>query len=291
LQSHEWKSIALVVSFAVAVLLTGCSSNPNTATSQATGNAAQLTNSPVKPSSISDAMLDSFFPTDGEDFAAGESYTQFTSEVAGKITDKCMVADGFAAPPPTPNPYSGDNTEFPYLSYIKTHGFEVTQPASPSPTKGMSSSEARAYEEADNRCSKGASDQFTQINNSGAALGSQWMNIVSSIDAGTQFQNALKGFYGCMHRAGVDVNSMNDFFNYVSGPLGPSGGNPQAANARLGSLYARCLGPAETLRDHLRMQARTIFYDQHALSINALTSELSMLITRLGSKYGVAWGS
>jgi hypothetical protein len=248
-------------------------------------------------SSIGNAALDYFFPTDAADFEAGFTFSEFVQATEASATARCLADDGFEAPtfvPPQPSAYR-DNTEFPDLASIRKHGFVVTESGSTAPkdpTAGLSQAEAAAYRTAEGRCGRSGQNLFAPLLSPGSALQAQWINIVSQIDAGQQFQKALVGWRSCTARAGVAVSTIDSFFSYLDRHLASSKGNLGASSSdlRLAAVYARCLGPAEHVRDQLRAQARAHFFDVHATSIGSLSTTADSLVSQLALEFGRRWG-
>ena len=171
--------------------------------------------------------------------------------------------------------YSGDNTEFPDLRYLSQHGFLVIEPPSlrgTNPTQGMSTSRASAYRSADRTCRASAAAGVNSQIRTGAPLQDQWMNVVTAIDAGPQFQQALVGWQSCTRRAGLDVTTLSAFFDYADSQA-THGGSAQDS-VHLARIYATCLAPAEAVRDQLRQDDRVSFLTDNAGAIARLTSML-----------------
>jgi hypothetical protein len=240
---------------------------------------------------VANAALDFFFPTSAADFAAGFPYMEFIQSTAERAAARCMVGDGFPAPHYPPEQFVGDNTEFPDLSYLSSHGFIVRQSANPfpSPTKGMSASEATAYEAAEKRCGESSDGLLKTVATEGDALQVEWMNIVSRIDEGSQFRTAMGRWSSCMGRSGIHVANLNSFFNYLDG-LNESESTSAArvADLHAAKIFAICMAPPEQLRDRLRLAARNIFYETNASAISQLRSEIDSQIPKLAAQYGTA---
>jgi hypothetical protein len=222
------------------------------------------------------------------DFANGQVFVQNTGAIEAKTLDGCMIADGFPAPPYIPIGYDGDNEEFPLISYLAVHGFlSGTLSPQSDPTAGMSSSEKKAYNQADVRCFNQSLVDFNPVTTPGTALAALWMNVVSQIDASKPFQTALHGFSTCLHSHGVPASSIAGFFDYSS--KGIYNSNYEKSYLYFGQLYAKCLAPAESLRDRMRATARASFYDEHATAINALRETWNTLIAKMGAETGIKW--
>jgi hypothetical protein len=226
------------------------------------------------------AVLGYYFPRNGADYAAAYSFGSFIHSVQTAAINRCLTRKGFPGLQSSQVPYSGDNVEFPNFPYLIAHGFLVTAAA------GASSTGSTAYNHQLTACSQRASSLFNPVALPGSALQSRWMGVVAQIDAGTRFQSALGGWARCTSQAGLDTPTINSFFSLMDGALH---NNPGAAGTRYAEIYARCLGPAESVRDHLRQVSRTAFFDSHTSQVNALRTRAAALIAHLSHEYGIKW--
>jgi hypothetical protein len=220
-------------------------------------------------------MLDYFVPTDGADFAASFQFDDWEARAISQMVNRCLAAVG--APgvgPPTLVTYGGDNEEFPYLSYLRTHGFLVTEPPS-SHHAGGGSSLSPSDRSADHRCRVAVHAQFRSLESIGGRLMTPWMQLVAAVDGGPQFQDALVGWQSCTQRAGIDVATIDQFFGYLDEQAHRQ--TSAQASVRFGAIYARCLGPAENVRDHLRQQAKASFLATHRSVVLQLDAKLASL--------------
>ena len=80
---------------------------------------------------IASAALDRFFPTSGATFEAGDAYSNDVSAIQTVIYNKCLESAGFQGIPFSPQPYVGNNTEFPNLPYLRMHGFSASEGLQP----------------------------------------------------------------------------------------------------------------------------------------------------------------
>jgi len=226
------------------------------------------------------AMLDYFLPTSGATFAVGFQFRDAVAAVESQDVSRCITSKGFAAPPTwSPLPYSGDNTEFPYLSYVGASGFGVAPGFSDGPTAGptneTSQAQAAALNAATKTCRTSTLAVFDPVLLSGSTLQEPWMTqIVPSIDNGAPFQQALIGWRSCMHDAGINVTTIDSFFTYADtqSHLGSTLG--------IAATYARCLAPAEAIRDNLRQQARTAFLSANAPAVAQLVHDVNGLLVQ-----------
>lgn len=237
---------------------------------------------------IASAALDHFFPTSGATFEAGDAYSNDVSAIQTVIYNKCLESAGFQGIPYSPQPYVGNNTEFPNLPYLRTHGFSVSEGPTPNPTKGMSASEKKAYNQQSSDCSQKVSSKFTSIETLGAPLQNEWYSIVSQIDQTKAFRKGIKEFSTCAAKSGVDVTGINSFFQYMGKQMNESG-QSEAVQLHLAGIYATCLTPAETVRDNLRGTARQNFFSSNAEQIKQLTNQVNSIVKVLGNEYHIKW--
>ncbi len=260
---------------------------------------------------LSSYLLADLFPRDAADFSLGYGVTSFFQSVDLMDANRCMSAVGFPDAP-APN-YGGapvNNTQFPNLPHIAKFGFVSVSPVyePPSPTKTMAPAEAAAYEANWRKCEKGVPSVATFLTKARAiAVENEWVNILYEINNSAPFTSALKGFVKCSSDAGITfrtsenqppgvrmavVPSIDAFFNYSSSKIMPLVAAHQLAKAQresiyLGGIYARCLGPAESIRDRLRASDRNRFFSVHAEEILAIERVANVTIRQLVSQYHV----
>jgi hypothetical protein len=237
---------------------------------------------------IASAALDHFFPTSGTTFEAGDAYSNDVSAIQTVIYNKCLESAGFQGIPYLPQPYVGDNTEFPNLPYLRTHGFSVSEGPTPDPTAGMSASEKKAYNQQSSDCSQKVSAKLTSLQSLGGPLQNAWYSIVSQIDQTKAFRKGIKEFSRCAAKSGVDVTGINSFFQYMGEQMNVSG-HSEAVQLHLAGIYATCLTPAETVRDNLRATARQNFFSSNAEQIRQLTNQVNSIVKVLGDEYHIKW--
>ncbi|MGB8196902.1 MAG: hypothetical protein WCF25_07850 [Acidimicrobiales bacterium] len=237
---------------------------------------------------IANAALDHFFPTSGVTFEAGDAYSSDVNAIEIAIYNNCLEAAGFQGTSYSPQPYVGNNTEFPNLPYLRSHGFSVSEGPTPDPTKGMSASEKKAYNQQSSDCSQKISSKFASLQTLGGPLQNQWFNIVAQIDQTKAVRKGIKQFSTCAAKSGVDVTGINDFFQYLGAQMNRSG-HSEAVELHLAGIYATCLTPVETLRDNLRSTARKNFFASNAEQIKQLTNRVNSIVKVLGNEYHIKW--
>lgn len=231
------------------------------------------------------ALLDYLFPTGGKTWAMGFQFGNALFAVESKAVSQCVTSKGLPTPPATPQfPYSGDNVEFPYLSYLAAHGFGGSVGAtlrSYDPTQGMTHTQTAAYRAADRACQVSTSAVFNRVTRTGLALQANWMAVVTAIDAGGPFRHALEGWRTCTQDAGINVSSVEAFFSYADAQAHQQSG---PSDFQLAGIYARCLGPAEAVRDHLRRVARAAFLNAHWTAVTQTIVDVNRVLTSTNAR-------
>jgi hypothetical protein len=75
-----------------------------------------------------------------------------------------------------------------------------------------------------------------------------------------------------MHNAGINVSTIDSLFIYAD--LQAHLGNTLG----IAATYARCLAPAEAIRDTLRQQARSAFLSANAPAVAQLVHDVNGLL-------------
>jgi hypothetical protein len=280
------------------------------------GQAGALDNktSSLESAQLSADVLALLFPRNGSDFASGFGVQNFFQSVDLAAEGRCMTAAGFRPPPAPIQGSEVNNTQFPDLSRIAKFGFvnlsAVYGP--PSATQGMSKAETHAYNATFNKCAASTPNENTLLNEAKAIpLENEWEDILEKVDTSSLFIHALRGFVACSASAGVDiagfihrpesgpvgvhnagVASIDAFFDDMARQIQPltnanARSEAQAESIHLGGIYARCLGPAEAVRDRLREVDRVEFFSEHAEQILQIQKIANDMVNHLASEYGV----
>jgi len=234
-------------------------------------------------------MLDFLMPTSGASFANGFRFGNAEQVLRGDQLNSCLDSKGFKGQASWGEQlYDGDNEVFPYLAYLDAVGFGPTT-IGPNPTDGPSALLRTSYGTTLKACQKELHTvAWRPIDQLEASVRSQWWTIVNQISGSRAFQTALVGFRTCTADAGIRVDTIDGYFTYMSqhGAIGTGpGGN--ALERGFATTYARCLGPAEVIRDHLRVQARSKFISTHAAEINVVEAVVNeSLVKSLNAKLG-----
>lgn len=260
----------------------------------ACGGGGQAPTAGRAPSSaVGNYVIAAAFPVSSADWAAGQQFGAFVLSVEDKSIDACMQADGLPTPPPIMNEFTADNLEFPDLESIAQRGFSSPAiPNPPDPTRGMSASERKAFQAAQQHCVAKAQRPFATINAGGAALKNEWGDVLDKVDAMPQVQAALRGFQSCTAKAGDGSANVQGFLVTVDQKTVPlylkrEDSAADAVERQLGQVFARCLRPAQTLRVRLRQQQRSIFFASHAEAINRFKAQADAIVSKLERRYGL----
>jgi len=234
-------------------------------------------------------LLAYIMPTSGADITTGAKLLDRISGLVAEDKAACMDHAGYQSTVTyTPGSFAvGNNTQFPPIAALAANGFVLRAVNEPYygvryVGKPLSESAAARHTTTRTACEASAQSPLNALLAQTQPLLSVWQGqVIPRINRSSSFKEALVGFSSCVNKAGVEATSIDGYFQATSQPKGP--GTSDAALAKnylkFGKLYARCLAPAETLRDHLRRQARTVFEHDHASQIAALTNTLRGLVS------------
>ena len=158
------RAVALLAALGVGAAACGTTSaapSPISTTSTRHPAAAAAKTGASDPRVITGVGIDAipaFFPATGPDTVKTSTYAAFQATITNKVVASCMRAQGFTPPPVAPAPPERHFADFPDVAELRTIGFgvvaqvEASQGAGAtglSPTEGMSSSEAAAFNAAE----------------------------------------------------------------------------------------------------------------------------------------------
>lgn len=234
------------------------------------------------------AMLAYVLPTSGADITTG---SKFRERIAGLVAEDkaaCMDQAGYnSAVSYTPGSFAGgNNTQFPPIAALTAKGFVLRAVDEPYygvdyVGKALSGSAIANHVSARTKCEASAQSPVNAFLAQTQPLSSVWQGqIIPRINRTIAFKKALVGFSSCVSQGGVSATSIDGYFQDIGPLTGPRVSNAALAEnyLRFGKLYATCLAPAEAIRDHLRVTARTIFEQQHAAQITALTNTVREIV-------------
>lgn len=232
-------------------------------------------------------MLAFVLPTSGADVTTG---AKFMNRLNGLVTEDraaCMDRAGYKSivTYKSGSFAIGDNTQFPPIAALSANGFVLRAADEPYygvkyVGKSLTGSEVASHVAARNQCEKSSSAPLNAFFAARQPLSQAWQErVIPQINRTSAFKKALAGWSYCVSQGGVTANSIDAYFQNI-GPIMRGATNAAVAKDYLkyGKLYATCLGPAEALRDHLRVVERKVFERQHWSQIAALTNALHELV-------------
>jgi len=232
-------------------------------------------------------MLAYVVPTSGADITTGAKFMDRVQGLATEDKAACMDRAGYkSAVTYTRGSFAiGNNTQFPPISELSAHGFVLRAVDGPYygvdyVGKALSGSAIANHVSARTKCEASAQNPVNALLAQTQPLSKVWQGrIIPRINRSRAFKKALVGWSYCVSQSGVAATSIDGFFQYT-GSLMRGASNAALAKDYLkyGKLYATCLAPAEAIRDLLRESARTVFEQQHATQIAALTNTLHELV-------------
>lgn len=276
-QRRRWTIIGVIVITLTAtavVVLDGPGSGSPAKSTAASGHPTPF----VIPSAkqLHDETLGNYFPTSAADFTAGLLFASLVNALTVKREAECLTSAGFPSSIQVVAPGDGqaDNTEFPPASRIASSGLNAGSQQGGSAAlirtgpwrTGLT---RRQFAEATSRCNASAVAIYAPLNSgTPKALQVAWMSsVIPQVDTSPAFKGALVGWSACMRSGGVDVSTLDQFFDYADHQQGRG-----RSIVGIGRLFGRCMGPAEALRVHLRQAARSSFILEHSAEVSALTT-------------------
>jgi hypothetical protein len=233
-------------------------------------------------------MLAFVLPTSGADVTTGAKFMNRMSGLVAEDKAACMSRAGYSSTV-TYKPGSfavGDNTQFPPIAELAAHGFVLRAVNEPYYGveyigKPLSGSAIANHVSTRTTCEASSQSPLSALLAQTQPLTKVWQGrIIPRINRTSAFKKALTGWSYCVSQGGVPATSIDGYFQDI-GPLthhATSNATVAKDYLRYGKLYATCLAPAETVRDHLRASARTVFEQQHASQIADLMNTLHGLV-------------
>jgi hypothetical protein len=231
-------------------------------------------------------LLEYVLPTSGADITAGEKFMDRMQGLAAEDKAACMNQAGY---PSTVTYRSGsfavgNNTQFPPIAELAANGFVLRAVDEPYygvryVGKPLSDSATSKHVATRTKCEASSQRPLNALIEQTQPLASVWQGrIIPHINQNKAFKKALVGWSACISQGGVFATSINGYFQNIGPILRDDASTPAKDYRRFGELYARCLAPAEVVRDRLRVGARIVFEQQHASQIAALTNSLHQLV-------------
>lgn len=241
-------------------------------------------------------FIDYLLPSSGADWAAGGRLTTFALKVRIKVETQCLAADGLPGPPVAygqPQAQFGTE-ELPNLPVIKrTMNVGVTTEQAPTnPAKSLSPAKRRAYQAAIPRCVASARSSDPLRSRLATKLGSEWLNISSTVFAARAVRAANRRGAACSRHTAFPAQTVGGEITTIETKLTPlnlKGHDAQAkaVNANGVRVLIKCFGPVVTLRDRLLAAQRARYLAQHAHTIQQLKDHVNRVVAADEAKYGI----
>jgi hypothetical protein len=227
-------------------------------------------------------------PTSGADITTGSKFMNRMQGLATEDKAACMDRAGYKSTVTyTRGSFAvGNNTQFPPIAELSAHGFVLR--AVDEPYYGvdyvgrpLSGSAIANHVSARTKCEASAQSPVNALIAQTQPLSKVWQGrIIPRINRSSTFKKALVGWSYCVSQGGVAATSIDGYFQDTGSLMRGATSNAAIARdyLRYGKLYATCLAPAESIRDHMRQRARTVFEQGHASQISTLTNTLRELV-------------
>lgn len=227
-------------------------------------------------------------PTSGADITTGAKFMDRVQGLATEDKAACMSRAGYNSTVTyTPGSFAvGNNTQFPPIAALSAHGFVLRAVNEPYYGveylgKPLSGAAIVNHVAARTECEAAAQSPVNALLAQTQPLSKVWQGrIIPRINRSGAFKKALVGWSYCVSQGGVAATLIDGYFQDTGSLMRGVTSNAALAKNYLkyGKLYATCLGPAEAIRDQMRLSARTNFEQQHASQIAALTTTLRKIV-------------
>ena len=280
LRRRRWYAISLVAAVVAGAIAVGTigSGSPTLPSGIVNPDGSAFHLAPLTNSQVKTGLLDSLFPTNAHDLAAGWVFADHLQLTRSLNQVSCMSSNGFKSTVVVRKSYlSGDNSVFPNVVGLAKENFQDTtsmqadQFERPIPMGGTTT---KAFNLARQHC---GSIAFAKVNSLLYAdnLMSSWNGTLqSSIEHSSTFALYQAGFASCVQRGGVNVSTIDTYFSYADSRVRASS-NVSTTSRRLSALYARCVTPLEQWRDHLRKVDRSRAISSNSEEISNLENSVA----------------
>ncbi|MFI1659922.1 hypothetical protein ACH4ZU_34170 [Streptomyces sp. NPDC020472] len=243
---------------------------------------------------VPDDIVPMLFPATGAETRQTQGLDGFLDLARYVGTRRCAPGKGSAGAADGPPPMFVRRFAVPDLAYVAAHGFtspEVPAPAGPGPSAPPGAASGPAP------CAPGgAGADASAVGRGFAELRAEWWRALARLDDDPEVRRAYGEAGGCLAPGVRGVAGEEAFFSRVDARLHALDGAGREAerareDRRLGALYARCMGPVETVRERLRARHRQGFLLRHADRLAVLRRTLPRDVARLESRYGIRFSS
>ncbi|MFJ2263764.1 hypothetical protein ACIOKD_36680 [Streptomyces sp. NPDC087844] len=269
-----------------ALLLGACSATaePTAATGPEPGPPATVAPARVTRTLPDDPAL-MVLPATGAESRWTQGLDVLRHQVARSVAADCAREAGTALPPVPPLAFIS-YAELPDLAHLGRHGFghgtEVPgTEASPEPVRVGSDAEIR-------RCRARGEVAGEKVREVYLPLQRLWFGELSASRRDPAAVRALRTLPGCLAGKGYRARDEEAFFALVDRTMMNANTADYARQDRaLGSAYATCMRPVETVREPLRRTLRRRFLDTHAQEVRELRAALVPALRDAERTYGV----
>jgi hypothetical protein len=231
---------------------------------------------PLSRSATDTGLLDYLMPTNGTEWANGWRFANRMglAAVARQLT--CMARDGEAGFGRITNVSSGgNNLDYPDLAVLSRGTFASVSAGTlyqfngPFPVKGK---KTPAFALARQHCGTSAYAQRTRLLETGAIVNWWEGKLEPAINQSAGFKVHDVGYSSCLGRAGLTRNALWTDNDTLEQRIGPA---LFASTLHYrSSTYARCIGPVEKWRVHVRSLRRVQFINSHRAELAQLEKQV-----------------
>lgn len=275
LRRRRWVTMTIaagVIAGAAIVVSTMRSGPPRPVLPTLRAEGSTFHQAPLSRSATTNGLLDYLMPTDGTDFAKGLQFVDRMglAAVARQLTCMARVGEpGFGRVAQVAT--NGNNLDYPDLSVLSRGTFQsvssgkLDQFHGPFPLRGA---KTLAFALARQHCGTSAYAGEQRLLETGGIVNEWEGTMQPAINQSAGFKAHDAGYESCLRAAGLTPNALWTDSNALELKIGPT---LFAATLHYRSLtYARCIGPVEHWRVHVRSR-------QRVQMINAHRSELVQL--------------
>ncbi|WP_328976573.1 hypothetical protein [Streptomyces canus] len=230
-------------------------------------------------------------PVTGAESRWTQGLDVFGQQVARTAAADCARADGIGLTEQVPLAFIS-YAELPDLGFLARHGFghgTEVPPPTPAPTSAARPAPARSGGPAQiRRCRAEGEAAAEAVRKVYLPVQRAWFGELSATRRAPAAARALRVLPDCLADQGYRVRDEEAFFALVDSRLMNA---PAADYARvdraLGSAYATCMRPVETVREPMRLELRERFLADHAEEIRELRAALVPALRRAEKAYGL----
>jgi hypothetical protein len=138
------------------------------------------------------------------------------------------------------------------------------------------------------RCLAEGTEAAAALRRTYAALQGKWFDTLVSLRRDAAVLRALGTLPDCLSRHGIRVRDENGFFALADAQQQTAAPDQlPAVEHKLGSAYAECMRPVETVREAARLRLRARFLAQHDDAVRTLRKTLYPRLHRAAKEHGL----